>query len=331
MGKRRARTGLDLRPRSAILEAMRVATDREARGRWDLVALGVCLAALGMGCGVTLAAAWRWPLVGDSSLMRYVVMLLHAGRRPYSEIVEINLPGSYLLEYGAMQMFGWGARGLRLYDGFLCAVVGVAAYRMGGRGRRDGWFCLAGGLVLVLVHLQDGLEQGGQRDFALAALLLCSVAVLARAERLSWLRVLGFELLVGASLTIKPTLILLALAPLLMRRGVVGRERWRVVLAAAMGLVAPVGVMFLWLWREGSVGAFVGVVRSIGVLHGELGRKSLGFLLSHCTSPVLVVLVLGAGALVVRRRGLELNDRLLVFGAVCGIVSYLYQGKCLPY
>ena len=44
------------------------------------------------------ADSWRWPLVGDASLMHYVVFLMDHGASPYRDIAEMNMPGSYLAE-----------------------------------------------------------------------------------------------------------------------------------------------------------------------------------------------------------------------------------------
>ena len=69
--------------------------------------------------------SWRWPLVGDASLMHYVIFLMSKGLRPYQDIVDINLPGSYLFEASAMHLLGWGALAWRIYDLFLLAAIGL--------------------------------------------------------------------------------------------------------------------------------------------------------------------------------------------------------------
>jgi hypothetical protein len=69
--------------------------------------------------------SWHWPLVGDASLMHYVVFLMSKGLRPYKDIVDINLPGSYFFEASAMHLLGWGALAWRVYDLFLLASIGA--------------------------------------------------------------------------------------------------------------------------------------------------------------------------------------------------------------
>ena len=55
----------------------------------------------------------RWPLVGDAPLMHYVVFLMDHGKVPYRQIVDINMPGTYALEWAAIHGLGPGAAGWR--------------------------------------------------------------------------------------------------------------------------------------------------------------------------------------------------------------------------
>src|SRR5438270_10938287 len=84
--------------------------------------------ALSLVCSVLCAVLWslRWPLVGDASLMHYVVFLMTKGMKPYRDIADINLPGSYFFEALGMRAFGSGALGWRLYDLSLLVSAGVA-------------------------------------------------------------------------------------------------------------------------------------------------------------------------------------------------------------
>ena len=63
---------------------------------------------------MALVSSLHWPLVGDASLMHYVVFLERQGLVPYRDIIDINMPGTYFVEAASMQCFGDGALGLRL-------------------------------------------------------------------------------------------------------------------------------------------------------------------------------------------------------------------------
>ena len=72
---------------------------------------------------VFIACSWHWPLTSDASLMHYVVFLMRHGMQPYRNIIDMNLPGSYLMEGAAISAFGRDSIGCRLYDLTLLAVL----------------------------------------------------------------------------------------------------------------------------------------------------------------------------------------------------------------
>ncbi len=296
-----------------------------------LVALACVVAAV--SCALALAAAWRWPLVGDAALMRYVVFLLHAGCAPYREIIDINLPGSYFVEWCAMHVFGAGAHGLRLYDGVLCALAIIGVVVLSAHGLRARLCGLLAGLLFVLIHLRDGVVQGGERDLAMAVLVLLAYAVLLRRPfRGRPGGIVGFELLVGLTLTIKPTLLPLAIVPALQIL-LSGEKLSRRSAALAVGLVAlllPLAGMLLWLYGAGSLAAFVQVLGTVDAAHGMLAHETLWALLRHSVAPIAVVFGLAA-VLLLRSKRKDTEMKLLLFGVVCGLLSFLAQSKGFPY
>jgi hypothetical protein len=266
--------------------------------------------------------------------MRYVVLVLESGRAPYSQIIDINLPGSYLLEAAAMHGFGWGAAGLRMYDLALCLTICISAVLLSDRGWRNRACGALAGLFFWLIHLQDGVAQGGQRDLAMAMLALVACVALLASDRIHPLaRICTFELLVGCSLTIKPTLLPLAFLPLFaIRRS--GEPLKRHLIPCGLGLLsfsaAPLGAL-AWLVRRHAVRAFLVSLSLVRELHAGIAHKTAWFLLVHSVSPVglLIVggLVLGAYGGAMR----EAHSRVLLYGAGCGLISYLVQAKGFPY
>src|SRR5260370_20056083 len=69
---------------------------------------------------------WHWPLVGDAALMHYVVFLMDRGFAPYRDIVDPNMPGTYLIEGLIVHAFGGFALTWRVFDLFLLASAGFA-------------------------------------------------------------------------------------------------------------------------------------------------------------------------------------------------------------
>ena len=131
---------------------------------------------------------------------------------PYKDIVDVNLPGSYVTETIAMKLFGWGAFGWRLYDAALMLILVFAAMAIAGR--KDWWAGLAAGALFLVIHEQDGLAQSGQRDLLIAVLLVCAYAALFMARRYmrKGLGILLCGFLIGATVTIKPLFLPLGLA-----------------------------------------------------------------------------------------------------------------------
>src|SRR5258708_5715515 len=72
--------------------------------------------------------SWRWPLVGDASLMHYIAFLIERGWAPYRELGDMNMPGSYLIELAAMHLFGTGALAWRLFDFTLLALASASFF-----------------------------------------------------------------------------------------------------------------------------------------------------------------------------------------------------------
>src|ERR1700761_6121356 len=151
--------------------------------RWILAIPIFCLLSLFASFMIAWCSTWHWPLVGDAGLIHYVVLLLRSGRAPYSQIIDINLPGSYIFEWMSMKLFGAHALGLRLYDSFLCLVICVCATLLGNATRSGRLAGLAAGIAFWLFHLEDGVRQAGQRDLAMCAIALVAYVVLLRASR----------------------------------------------------------------------------------------------------------------------------------------------------
>jgi hypothetical protein len=289
---------------------------------------------LALSVGASMAAASHWPLVGDEGLIHYVVFLMRTGRRPYSEIIDVNWPGSYLIDDVYMRLLGSGPAGLRLYDAVLCcmACTGLVALgRPGWKGRVVG---LIGGLLFTLVHLRDGVVQAGQRDLMMAVLVLFACVAMVRGpfkERLTG--VLIFQFLAGCTLIIKPTLLPIVLVPIFLfkRRGATwGTALYKGSLSILVALT-PVALMCVWLLDKDVFASFISLLRTTELVHNGLSRQSMAALFGHLVAPLFIVFL---GAIVTwitnpARRDAELQ--LLLVAACAGIFSFMIQGKGFPY
>ena len=175
------------------------------RSMWAL-ATGAILLAL----AEALRVSSSWPLVHDAPLIHYVVFLMAHGMAPYRDIIEINLPGTYVLDWLEMHILGVGALGLWLWD-TLAGLAGLlaSAWIVGKDRRLVG---IVGGALAYLIHERDGAKNLGQRDWIIGSLLLVALGCLFEAKRRrqpAWMA--GFMGLCALTASIKPPMIAIGL------------------------------------------------------------------------------------------------------------------------
>ncbi len=293
------------------------------------VALAISLTLSGL---LYFAWTWRWPLVGDASLIHYIGFLIQRGWVPYAQLGDMNMPGSYLIEIAAMHLFGMGALAWRFFDFTLLLIasasffivtypqrpgapsfpvssqIGVPASFAGGVervGSNNAWLAgLFSASLFILIHGRDGLAEGGQRDLTMAVLLLAATAFLFLAVRRQALwPAAAFGLLSGIAATIKPTslpltLVQLALALHALRIGNKHRNEQpatntgQLVVSAALAYLVAPTIALVFLLREHALAAFLAGFHGIIPYYASLGHRSLGFVLLHSISPLLPLVVI---------------------------------------
>ena len=304
---------------------------RNGRAGIFRVALAVSLSVSAL---LYFAWSWRWPLVGDASLIHYIGWLIERGWAPYREIGDMNMPGSYLIELGAMHLFGNGDLGWRLFDFALMGGAAASFFVITRRtragvpsmtvssswvGSENSWLAgLFAACLFILVHGRDGLAEGGQRDLTMAVCLAVATAFLFAAIRRDWQwAAAAFGLFSGVALTIKPTALPLTAAQLLLAVHVLrGRERqgespnrhWlRYAAAAILGYLVAPGCALVFLLRERALAAFLANLHGLVLYYSGLGHRPLGFLLLHSVSPLLPLVLLWLGVLALGRARPSMN------------------------
>jgi hypothetical protein len=275
----------------------------------------------------------RWPLVGDASLIHYVVFLIQTGHAPYRDIVDINMPGMYLVDWAVIKYFGGGSLAWRFFDFFL---VGIAALSMLAiawpYNRLAGVFAAA---LFLLVHGRDGVAQTGQRDLIIAVLLLASVAFLFLAVRSKTLWLTTFTgLFAGLAATIKPTAALFALGFLISALMVTRKSNlplWRIIIFSITGFIVPIVIVAIFLYREHALMAFWNILHGLVPYHASLDHRHQSFLILHSISPLLPLVFPWLYFVVKTRCWRNWEHATLLIAIACGLLSYSIQRKGYPY
>ena len=277
-----------------------------------------------------IAASIHWIVMWDGAIMHYIHFLITRGLHPYSDITDMNLPGSYLTEGWAMDLFGWGDLGWRIYEYVLLLVLTASGIIIGGRRHWiAGIYC---GLFFTLLHGSEGPMMAVERDEVMTVLLVAATAFLflSLRRRQPWL-LLPFGLLAGLAVSIKPGALLLDLAFTLLacvaarRHGSAARPH---LLWAALGNSIVLAIMVGFFIRHHAFAGLLFIVQH--VLPAYAREKNYGslYLLRHLTPVPAIPLVLAAlASALLRRRPLTWERSVLLLGVALGALSYWVQGK----
>jgi hypothetical protein len=276
----------------------------------------------------------HWKQVNDPAQLHYLCFLMDHGFAPYRDLLEINMPGTYLVNWSVMHTLGGGSGAWRAFD---FGLLGVAAAAMIVIAWPYDW--LAGffaATMFTLWHGRDGAGQEGQRDFMIAVLLLSAYAFLFYAfrSRRSW-PMFAFGLSGGMAATIKPMplpfmLLLLLLAAIKCKR--MGEPVVRPLLYALLGLMVPLAVVGAFLISYHSLASFWYVLHVEMPFYQSVGHVSWPKMLSLIATASVKTIVLIAFAIAVMKRDWwNWEGKLLVTGILFGVASYLAQGKAFPY
>ena len=300
----------------------------------EKIELAICLWLLAL-VAAFVVVSFHWPMVGDVTFMHYVVFLMKHGMAPYRDIVDMNLPASYLLEAAEMKLLGPGSMGWRVYDFGLMLVASASLVTIL---RRQGK--LAGLLatsLFVLIHGRDGILMTGERDFAGAVMLLAAVACLFALMRLrassmkSMMLGCSFGTIASFACCIKPTFLPMVVGLVVWTEWMRRRRNLPaapVILPIALGMVVPVAGCFDFLLREGAIFGFSEEARGLIPYHASIDPRSIGYLLANCLSPLAGLFTLWLIAAWMLRRNAGSPERMALIGcAVCGLLSYLLQRK----
>lgn len=270
--------------------------------------------------------------------MHYVVFLIGKGWVPYKDIVDINLPGTYGVEWVAMHLFGTGSLAWRLFDISLGLTIGTTMTVIAWP--EDPFAGPIAGAIFFLIHGRDGMNELGQRDLTMTMLLMISTALLLsflRKQRTS--RLIAASTLAGLAATIKPTAAffwMTMLAYVLASHARIRQPQWHIWMRAILPFFLAPAVAIAYLADHNALGAFWNIATGLIPLHNQLLRFPNHYFLLHLF-PSTLLPILGIWLLCIAIRRHNLSDlfrdpeMLLLLGVLCGLLSFFLQRKALPY
>src|SRR5579864_5585881 len=88
---------------------------------------------LGASVAYGIYYSMGWPFYADAPILQYVAWRILEGAAPYRDILEMNMPGTYLLHILCLELFGRGDLAFRLFDLFFCLLaaggIGLLGWR----------------------------------------------------------------------------------------------------------------------------------------------------------------------------------------------------------
>lgn len=279
---------------------------------------------------VFVIGSWHWPEVNDPAQISYLAWLMDHGFRPYLDLIEMNMPGAYMTNWGVLHLFGISSLAWRVFDLGLAAASGIAIFMIARP--FDRFAGVLAGATYILFHAHDGPAEMGQRDYIISVLLLLAYAFLFESDRRKkpWLLFL-FGFCASASATFKPQAIILGLFLLAVYCWYLHRQKRSVTSTIAfsfVGMIVPFVAVLVFLLREHAVFAFWHTMKVMLPYYAILDRRTPMVLLRRTIVPSIgTILVLGAVAGWAQRKSWNWERLLLLAGIGFGAFSEIVQGK----
>ena len=251
----------------------------------------LCVAVLlgGAACYVAFTIHWQW--MWDTQVIHYVAMLIKHGMVPYKDIYDINMPGAYLTERWAIDIFGGSDLGWRFYEFTLLGSMTLAMIVIA---LPYDW--IAGLFAGVLFSLQIGSLgpwQSAERDEVMTVLIFISYAFLFTAIRKNWPSLmLPYGLAMGLAILIKPTVLPFALCLLLFPFLVLRRQAKSPtphILFALTGFAIALGILLDFLLPQHAFGPFFFILSKTIPFYTALAHPTLWVLIRRSLPQAFLV------------------------------------------
>jgi hypothetical protein len=275
-------------------------------------------------------STWRWPLIWDAQVFHYGNFLIAHGFAPYREIIDMNMPGAYLIDGWAMKVFGPGDLAWRVFDFTLLATLCLTMVAIA---RPYDWFAgLFAGVMFALIHTSEGPQNTGQREEVMTVLIMVAYAFLfeARRRRYPWMMIF-FGLSLGMASSIKPTEIPLGACLLGLTWWDLKREGNSVaayVWCSVLGASIAAATVATFLLRYDAAGALMALSKRLTPYYAGMERINFHLLLRF-SLPIAAYVLLPFAVAVASTERFRRNWEYwaISLGAAFGAFSYFLQGK----
>ena len=303
-------------------------SDRQV-SRFRLVCIAVLFAAAGCYGVFTI----HWPWMHDDQVFHYGVFLIRHGKVAYKDINDMNMPGCYLMERWAMDIFGGGDLGWRFYEFTLLGAMTLAACVIA---RPYDWMAgLVAGVLFAIFHGIDGGAMATEREEVITVLVLVGYAFqFVAVRRGRAVLMLPFALSVGMAVLIKPTAALFAIALLLFTYFVLkrrGQSPTPYLLYSVAGFAIVFAVLLSFLLPQ-SLGPFLFIERQALPYYASFAPVAWGTLVKNSLPAPFLFFLPAAVLLAIANRG-HANWEIWAIraGVVLGALSYFVQRKGYTY
>ncbi|MFN8176369.1 MAG: hypothetical protein U0167_00410 [bacterium] len=223
-----------------------------------------------LACGLALEAllSLGWRMQHDAPLMLYLArMATDLHRVMYRDIVDVNMPGTYLVNAIVLHVFGTSDLAFRCADLlYLAAILAATARAAAPFGTRAacGTAAIAG-----TMYLSHGAIMSLQREVLVLLPLALALAAWSTEKLAPGTRWFLVGLFFGLAATVKPPAALGLPIAILWTAGPSRRWFARVVLGAA-GFVVPIAAMAAFLAASGGLAGFVDMARNYWPLYAQI-------------------------------------------------------------
>jgi hypothetical protein len=280
-------------------------------------------------------------LIHDTVIFHYIAQRILAGSIPYKDILDINMPGIYLIHMALVGIPGnvnliW----FSFHFTWTVMTALTAFHLIKSESRLTAWLAA---VTVIAYYLTRKAFNYGQRDFLLLLPVVLGMLsfkhyLQSSPHKLIWLFLSG--LAVGTAAIIKPLPMLfagLAVLWLLVDPSVrdFGRKMTSIVFLAT-GAVLPFALMIIWLAKVGGLSTFYRLALDISALYYNWQRLNWSDLLFFTTIEVRIVglmLLLAFILVVLREKRLPCSPiyNILYAGVGYGIIHYVSQAKGWEY